>query len=298
MGKKGKVHLDARKAGDPLRMGVCGMMDAETTGDASRVTCKLCLASIRGANRERSGGRSTDRSAPSAEELPKALEAFLLAKAPAPPRLTVQLWAQSCKGGQNGRCRSCDLCAWHSIADQMHHIAPYYDAPRSLRPIGRPRWPTLTAALVALAEWLGHEWVGPSALGAVLDRAKRGDAGGGGSGSQRGDDALMVRAEEMVPVRRALEKAYPEGQHPVLSQAQCMRVLMMRTEGVLVAVASYEHIAFELGVTIGDLKALVRCGRNIVTVELAARGLIPMPRATAGLAEDIETAMRRFDHGR
>jgi hypothetical protein len=84
-----------------------------------------------------------------------------------------------------------------------------------------------------------------------------------------------------------------------------MSVLMARTPGVCgefvkpegeskkiwtPVKVEYDELATELGVTAGDLRALVKNGRASMTVELASRGLLPMPKIEYGLCERIEAA--------
>jgi hypothetical protein len=114
----------------------------------------------------------------------------------------------------------------------------------------------------------------------------------GGAGMK--EDPVMRRASEMVRVRQALEAAYPEDAHPVLTAAECVGVLLARTPGVLADVRPYDELSTELGVSVGSLQALVKRGRAAVVVELAARGLIPMPKPALGLDEAIEAKRERL----
>jgi hypothetical protein len=142
---------------------------------------------------------------------------------------------------------------------------------------GAPRWPSLAAALVDFAQWERHDRTAPSALGGILDRVRRGDMGGGGD-SQRPDDPLLRRAGELVRVRQALEAAYPDGAHAV-SAAKCKALLLVRTPGVLEGEPpTYYALSVLLDAEEGVLRALVREGRRRMTLELAARGLIPAAR--------------------
>jgi hypothetical protein len=171
-----------------------------------------------------------------------------------------------------------------------HAVSPWNRESSLKRAEGAPRWPNLAAALVALVEFDRHDRHGPSAMGPILERCKRGDTTQGGS--SRPDDPMQRRAGELVRVRQALELAYPAGAHAVLSRGQCIGVLLARTPGVVSLLPrpseddpskppempTYEKLSAELGAEVGELRAVVRRGRDSMTEELAGRGLIPVPR--------------------
>ena len=60
------------------------------------------------------------------------------------------------------------------------------------------------------------------------------------------------------------------------------------------SMVDYDELAIALRTTSGELRAVVKHGRSMMTVELASRGLIPMPRAESGLDERIEQARGRL----
>lgn len=305
MTKRRTIHLDATKAGAVLRTAQCGWLDVDTTTDITAVTCGSCRQHLRtGAKPATARSRITGTIGSSElnAELLQAVAAVLQPKAGPPPRLTPALWDASCVRATR-RCGSCELCAWEREAERWAFSAPWLKQHRVRRPSGAPAWRSLAAALVALADWEHHDRSGPSAMGPMLERIARGAVGDGGA--SRPEDPLLRRAGELVRVRQALEEAYeggaelaavPEGPPVVLSRAECMRVLLMRTAGVLEAVPTYEELSAQLRVTRGELRALVRRGRRYLTVDLAARGLIPPPHSRAGLAEAIESARERFAH--
>lgn len=267
------VHLDKSTAAARYRSALCGMVAVDTEIDLSRVTCKLCLARNRtGVTEPAKRARKGAAQASDDDDLAD----MLAPKADAPPRLTGPIWAGSCKGGEYRRCGNCELCLWEREADKWAspEVSAHNREHRLRRPEGSPRWSGLNAALVALAEHEQHERVGPSALGGIIARLERGDVSDGGA--SRPDDPMLRRAGELVAVRQALERAYPEGGHALLRRGQCMGLLLSRTPGAMPAMPTYERLSEQLGATVGDLRSLVRCGRKLVRGDLEDRGLIPV----------------------
>lgn len=258
-----KVHLDASTPGAAWRTSACGFTFVVTEIDASKITCGLCIRLM------------NPKQAPKDAEIDAHLAAALAPKADAPPRLTAPLWASSCKGGQHRRCGECELCRWEREAAKWEHAAP--DRHRQLfasRPVGAPRWPSLSAALIALADWERRDRHANSTSAGILARLLVGAVDGG---PMHPGDPMQNAADEIVAVRQALELACPEGAHAVLTRAQCMAITLVRTPGVEDVLPSYEALAQHYHTTAGDLRALVRSIRQRVTAELAARGLIPVP---------------------
>lgn len=278
MSKPRAVHKDATKVGDVGRTALCGYPIVDTETDISRVTCRLCRKLFVAGATEAKKRRETPVAAGSEDaELKQAMQP----KAGPPPRLTAPIWAGSCKGGEHRRCGMCAICDWEREAKLWgsREVSAHNREHRVRKPENAPRWGSMAAALVALAEWERHDRCGPSALGGIISRLQRGDVGDGGA--SRPDDPMLHRAGELVVVRQALEKAYPLGAHATLRQGQCMALLLVRTPGVVVVMPAYEELAAQLGATEGDLRALVRCGKRQVQEDLAERGLIPAPRIRA-----------------
>lgn len=305
MSRKPRVHFDATRAGNVARQALCGFIDVDTTNDPTEVTCEVCRRRLRSAVPKSNGARGRGYMAESelSEVLADAVRAAGMApSAGPPPVMTAPLWEASCRGGIVRRCGSCVICVWEREAEKWWAVSPWNRKHQARRPAGAPAWPSLTAALLALVDWEHHARQAPSALGPVLERLKAGAHSDGGA--NRPEDPMLRRAAEMVRVRQALEGAYPEaglkahaldgGTAILLTRAMCMRVLLLRTEGVLPVMPTYDELAVEMVVHVGDLKAVVRNGRRNVTVELAARGLIPMPKPTLGLAELIEAARSKL----
>lgn len=288
---RARIHLP----GDKAHAALCGWTYVDVEADVSLVTCKTCLSMLaagRSAPRcGRNAGRVTVASAELGQVLGEALRATATPSAGPPPRVTPQIWATSCKGGEHRRCGACALCVWEREAGLWAAVAPWNRELRLARPEGAPRWPSLAAALVALVEWERHGRTAPSAFGGVLECLRRGDLGDGGR--SRPDDPLLRRAGELVRVYQALELAYPEGGHARLSAEQCRDLLLVRTPGVLIALPTYEALAAELGESVGELRVLVRTGRAVVSAELVQRGLIPLEPARARRRADVGASAMR-----
>jgi hypothetical protein len=268
-----KVHLDASKPGDEGRTSLCGMLFVNTETDVSLVTCALCLGAI---------SKKTIADAPiSRAELATYVAEAALGepKAPPPPRLTAPMWARSCKGGEHRRCGDCDLCRWEREAAKWEHAAPDRHVQRSARSEPRAtRWSSLTAALIALADWQRHDRNAKSASAGILARIEFGQIDGG---PVRSGDPLLDAAGEFVLVRRVIEDACPAGAQATMTRAHCVALLLARTPGVEPEVPPYEALAERFAETVGNLRALVRNLRQRVTEQLAARGLIPAQRPMA-----------------
>jgi len=271
---RARIHLDASRAGDPLRRARCGWLDVDTETDATKVTCKSCLARV-AASRLEAAPRGRAATADLTKEIKAAFQATLAPTASISPRITPALWASSCKTAVR-RCGECELCQWEREAQLWAAVSPWTKHHALILPEGAPRWSSLTAALAAFVEFERHDRSSPSALGGILDRVRRGATGE--ATSARPDDPLLRRAGELVRVRQALELAYPDGAHSIPAE-KCRALLLLRTPGIVAQVMpGYEELGQLFGAATGELQALVRNGRKVVGDELARRGLIPIPR--------------------
>jgi hypothetical protein len=294
---KRRVHLDRSLPGQEGRTSACGMLFVDTEHDISRVSCRLCIALV---VREQEQARSHTPAGgllTGAQLRGHISRALIEARSTSdnqeptagpPPVLTAALWARSCKGGDYGRCRTCELCAWERLAEiwATRSVSAHNDAKRHRlqRPVGAPRWSSLTAALIALADWQRHDRAAKSASAGILARIEFGPLDGG---PVREGDPLLDAAGEFVLVRRCIEEAVPAGAQGALSREQAVALLLARTPGVELAMPPYEALAARFGETVGHLRALVRVLRAHVTEELATRGLIPAPRPLARRARGI-----------
>lgn len=279
-----RMHLDATRAAGDLHTSLCGFVGVQTTSDASRATCRACLARLRRGARA-PASRRVLTGAPHEAALLTELH-LAVAEAPSlapsagpPPRLSPAVWQASCRGGEHRHCGECALCLWERDARMWSHVAPWTRELRPERSADAPRWPSLDTALLALVE---HERTGrtrSSMLGGLLERMARGDVGGERDPRKVVERTIVV-ATDVVDVQRALERAYAAGSPP-LSPADCARVLLERTPSALAGVTTYEALAARYGVSEGLLRSVVKHGRAVITEDLVGRGLIPAPRVRA-----------------
>lgn len=284
-----KTHYDAGKPDDVLTTGWCGWIGSPVTEDETQVTCRRCRA-MRQTKAEPAPPRAPKIKAEPESALDRTIRTLLKPKADAPPRLNVRedesdplstVWLSSCKGAEGGRCHTCAICLWEKDAARWEYAAPdrFESVHLKADPNAvRPRWSSMSAAFIDLVEFERHNRFAPSATGGLLARIARGaDTDGGKS---RPDDPMLHKAGELVVLRKALERAYPDGAH-VLPAPMCRGLLVIRTPGVMIKRPTYEELSLELGLTVGDLRALVRSGGAAVELDLFERGLIPKPRMGA-----------------
>lgn len=216
-------------------------------------------------------------------------------KAPPPPRLTAETWPQTCIK-RDVRCGGCALCAWEMEAERWHQYAETYQAdpvrfgvPAEQRFLFR----SLSHALQALAEWERHDRWSPSAMGPLMDRLEQGATHGQAGTNYRRDreDPFLRRATDVVEVRRAVAEAY--GGNPWgIGDAECVIMLMARVGGDRDVLPTYEALAERHKLPAGTCRNLVRYGRRRIAVELAARGVIPMPGKGLGLHYEVDVRRR------
>jgi hypothetical protein len=279
---RARTHLDATQAHHRVRQALCGYTNVTVEIDISKVDCVLCRRLFAAGDKVATKRKTSSSRAEIVDALGVAVAELLAPKAGAPPRLTPAMWAGSCRGGEHRRCGECELCLHDREMAKWEHAAPDRYVEQRVVPLnGRPRWSSLAAAIVQLVEYERHGRAGPSAAGGILQRIELGPI----DGIARADDPLMRRGAELVAVRKALEFAYPVGGHAVLTSAQCQTILVCRTPGVLAPMPSFEVLAMEHGVSEGDVRAVVRHGRDVVTCELAERGLIPWPSRRRGVEQ-------------
>jgi hypothetical protein len=294
MSRRARVHLDATRESSPLhlRAALCGFIGVSTTSDASLATCKSCLARLRGDRAPLPGrgpGQLLDTTALAKElhiELGLGQEPTLAPNAGPPPRLTPQLWASSCRGGQ-ARCRDCELCTWQSEVERWSFAAPWSQQHGLSRGEDAPRWGSLSAALVAMLEYERSGRDQASALGGILERADRGETGKVQRDSRHIPKQLH-QGLDVVHVRVALERVFSTGNYR-LSPEDCARALLERTPGLLPEMRTYEALSERYGLDCGELQSIVRRGRQAMEEDLCARGLIPVPRTRARVTESAET---------
>ena len=277
-----KVHMDATRTAAPVRSSLCGMTAVETTHDASRATCKMCLARLRGekpASRGATRPSFMDPVSLAGElhiELGLGAPTDLSPRAPAPPVFTPGLWASSCRS-TDAPCRSCTLCEWYEQVQRWSFVVPSgggHDAPKRTRGV---RWGSVAAALRAL---VNYERVGRglrATTGPTLERQRLqlGPAQPvtSGAGQERNVD-------DIVHVAKALERAYASS-HCRIPEIECARVLLERTAGALPELTPWEVLGERYALPVDELKSIVRRGQRAVESDLLERGLVAPMRARA-----------------
>lgn len=277
MARKNAVHYDVGRSDGPLRFGLCGVSGAVET-DISKVTCKMCQARFVAGNKRPKREASFSASAQDVSQPFAKAYADLLDAPGMPPKHTPQLAASMCRGTMhNGeyvlvRCRRCELCEYEADVERYAYAAPW--ATKHVVRRGGHAWLSLNAALRAWALWKQEGPLASSAQGLMLDKVRDGTLGSNQSGA-KGEDMNLERAGDLARVEQALALAYPEGGHAKLTATQCKTLLLDRTPGVRVEMPSYEERAEELGVGVGELKAIVKHGRTVMYEDLLGRGMIP-----------------------
>lgn len=187
------------------------------------------------------------------------------------------------------RCQTCAVCSWEKEAERWHQAAHFRPESRLDRPLNRPAFPSLDHAICAFSDWERHDRHGPSAMGPLIDRLRQGMTGGqGGTSYKPGrDDPMLRRAAEVIPIKEAIRSAYPQRNEWRLSPVTCAVLLVAATGGVLDRKPRWDELETTFGIPRATAKSVVRHGQKHVTVELAARGVIPMPPRCFGWHMDI-----------
>jgi hypothetical protein len=216
------------------------------------------------------------------------------------PVLTPQTWVQ-----YKTQSRDCAVGRFH---EELRATSAW----REQQPVAReaeayPMFANVDAALAWYAEAREDGYSSGSAHRAM---ERLGAMGCQVQGGESRDSAAIVVADKLATMERMLDCAYEERSHG-LSRRACLRILFARRVGVLVIADGYggrkfrkaekvdrELLAMKHHVTVREVDAIVRSGRERLTVEMAARGLIRMPRASARLLEAVERRMQELSNDR
>lgn len=223
------------------------------------------------------------------EQLPRDNRGEAAPVAPPPPKYTADSWAKTCILRET-RCHLCEQCLWELDVERWHEERNTYEQDRLRANLPRDEYPTIfrtpNDAMLAAFE---HYRSAPSAMGPMMDRLNQGatHAQAGTNYNPAREDPVLRRATNVIEVMRALDEAYVDNRWG-LTAAECIAVLRERIGRVSTKLPSYEELAERYKLPKGDVRAIVKYGRRRVTVELAARGVIPMPGANAGLHHDID----------
>ncbi len=217
----------------------------------------------------------------------------------APEVMTPEAWRAMCHdrpcSDRGFRTDLCWYCAWAKSIDNLR--AAMIGAPenRVERDKAHPRWSNVYKAMRALVEHLLHGMAPPSALGPILDNLSTGAIrvrSGGTSHRVDKTDPIMASVEDFVAMHRALAVAFQDNRWGMPTQ-ECIAICLVR-DGVEGKRPTLLEVATEVRIDTGSVRAICDRGRKALIVELAARGLIPMPSSYLGLREAIERVQNGF----
>lgn len=211
----------------------------------------------------------------------------------APEVMTPEAWRAMCRdrpcADRGFRTDLCWYCAWAKSIDSLRRAMVGAPESRLDRAATRPRWPNVYAALRSFAEHLMHGMAPPSALGPILDNLRTGAIrmrSGGTTHRVDRTDPIMASVEDFVAMHRALYHAFVDNRWG-MPMHECIAICVVR-DGCEGKRPTLSEIATELRINAASVRAIGDRGRKALIVELAARGLIPMPSAYLGVREAIE----------
>lgn len=315
---KRKTHLEVprERSTDPLK-GYCGapggtgaseMVDepASFIGMDPKKQCQVCAAAYRRQRDAQAAERIAESEAQSdmrtrmvvaarfgttreemAQSLAKALIRATRGRASVPhlPRkLDPYVWSRTCKGAAFGRCRNCQLCEDDTMTDTVNEIEQTH-APAESRPAKPAKkwlWATVDAAIWASVSAYADS---PSPSGMMLEKARLGllnvQLGG------KGEDQNMLEAEDTALASKLLSRVYSDDGEHKLTAVQCRDVLVYVTKATtsfgeiagLTQDQACQHAAEHYSVYTGDVKAIVKWGRQALIETLLDKGLLKPPEA-------------------
>lgn len=271
-----KTHLPDLEGNDldrALRRSLCGRTCCVFD---DQPTCKDC--------QRRNAKRPGLRSVGWVEALQSV--AHLLAGPPIEPYPDLEpgVWHRMrCRTGS--RC-SCPFC----LADTLNARAlATWHAEQQARPHQKHQYEfgSVNAALEALLRWRLDGASARSSQGGIQSRAEEtAKLGTQVQTTSRFDrDSIEIRrATWAADVEKACYRAFAEEQERRgLTQHQCVAITLSSIDSKVTPAEWSERT----GLTTRAVKALIRHGRELVTIELAAVGYIPRPRSRAGLDAKI-----------
>lgn len=197
------------------------------------------------------------------------------------PMLSPETWRQYREHQESNRQHhpaDCTLCAFWAEADLSLAISPYRDGPALLLP-DRPRWGSAESALEHYWAVVQDGYPSGSVTGSIVAFGK---LGCWTQQSSRDGSVAERLADDVAAVEGALRYAF----RATVSWRHYAAILLAR-RGCRVEIEAVE-VATAMGLRSSDIGAIVRTGMRGVRANLAARGLIPLPRA--GSRARIEAA--------
>jgi hypothetical protein len=290
--KKRAVHFDATTtAGAVLRMSLCGLPGYDVDGDITKVTCVKCLARWKAQQASPANDAPGPRKPSKREKKELSAHGFVMAvceafraifakKAPNTPRLDGNAWSGTCKGGEQRKCSNssrCQICEWEEKAKAAYAISPWDDRPGEPRP--GEGWKSLVAALEDYKRYVAHDRSQPSAQAGISARLASGEVGK--QQSAKDIDGVMRWYMRVHPVEMALRAAFVVGGSKLTPERSvdvllaCTGACPTRKDGTAPTMDErYEQQASALGLYVGDVRAIVKHGRDEVEEYLLGRKLI------------------------
>ncbi len=273
-----KIHAPSEEG---LQTSLCGMIGSTLAVDAKLVTCKRC---------QRALSKQRKLREVSFEEAIRDVLTLLSGPPIEPyPEMTPAAWQQMrCRKGMS-HC-SCRFC----LVDDMNTRAlANWQESQAIRPHMKHshEFGSVNAALECLLRWRRDGASARSSQGGIQARAE--ETARLGTQVQTTarydrDSIELRRATWATDIERACFRAFAEEQERRgLTSRECVAIVLSTVDAQ--NVVTPEQWAEHTGLTVSSVKGLVRHGRKALTIELAASGYIPRPRARAGLDRAIAT---------
>jgi len=194
------------------------------------------------------------------------------------------------------RCGGCDVCAFFASIERDSEIFEARRAPPPRPAEERARFGGVHQALALYVRVRSDGYQISSSMGGLMRIAESGVRG-----PRRASSTVLETADEMAAIEAALERAYDGGNDRGIGVEACAAILLARLVGRerLVGASGSRRmrmrepvpvadLATHHGISPGVVQAIVQSGVRRLRIELAARGLIPMPRRQSRLLEPIE----------
>lgn len=211
-----------------------------------------------------------------------------------PQRITPRAWSDAGRPSHAMRC-ACPVCEAEAVS---LGAATNWEAEQQIRPhrTHAHEFGSRDAALQMLLRWRLDGPGTRSSAGTVIARlteAARLEANVQTTQRFDREDLPIRRAQQATDVERMLRRAFAEpAERRGLTVEQCVEVVLttVATERVPIA-----RVAERVGLSVSAARALVKHARKVFTIEAAAAGYVPMPRAETGLVALVER--RRAEMG-
>lgn len=268
---KPKVHLAVHDGeADDVRRSLCGMTFVERTDDAQAVTCKLCLRQIEQETALDVWAQLLERPNPA---VAAEVQRILRPRQRKPLPTSLEVWQ-----GRFCRCGACPSCEHYREIEQTPS-----DVWVKRHQVRVERWASPAHALAFLADAVRSTYRSP--LGALSDLARRGVP----------LDTMRIegdpRAEDLADIERAMRAIRDRlGVPPELDVEDRWALAFGRIIGELRRVehrgkariervpVGAEVLADRFGVDERLVAVTARSAHRLLRIELAARGLCPMPQ--------------------